>query len=375
MGFNHLILDSIEDKKHSLILGKPIGEINHDIIEQSKSIVIRKYQGQFFPLKMLCNYEIESYAANNTSARIVKLPKNINAELCKIWGALAADGHITTKSKAEYIIQITDCDLGAINAFQQWFENCFGIKPQIYRYKKCNAWRICVSNKIVGRYLVKILGFPTNKKSNTIRAPDFLDDEIKKKSFLIGVLTFDAGVNLSDSIEFSVKNEGLLKDVVFFLKELNIKFTCRGKADKNGFWRLHTWNLTKEELIRWSELFEKGSEKYQKIIDIVCGYKKEPTCLSEAIMVLDKTFPKKNASLTSLKEIFCYIKEHKVVCINELCESLKIEKETTIKYRKILKRCNIIKEEAIKNKKSKIRIIYNDIISSWIIPWRVEYGN
>ncbi|MFA5888182.1 MAG: hypothetical protein WC852_05740, partial [Candidatus Nanoarchaeia archaeon] len=364
MDFNHLILDSIEDKKHSLILGKPIGEINPEIIEQSKGIVIRKYRGQFFPLRMLCNYEIESYAANNTAARIVKLPKNIDADLCKIWGALTADGHITTKSKAEYIIQITECDLKAINAFQQWFENCFGIKPNVYRYKKCNAWRICVSNKIVGRYLVKILGFPTNKKSNTIRAPDFLDNEIKKKSFLIGVLTFDAGVNLSDSIEFSVKNEGLLKDVVFLLKELNIKFTYNGKADKNGFWRLHTWNLTREELKKWSELFENGSEKHQKILDILYGYKKEPNCLSEAIFALDKTFPKKNASITSLKDIFNYIKEHKIVCINELCESLKIEKETTIKYRKILKRCNIIKEEAIKDKNSKIRIVYNNTISS-----------
>ena len=52
---------------------------------------------------------------------------------------------------------------------------------------------------------------------------------------------------------------------------------------------------------------------------------------------------------------------------------MNICKDTTIKYREILKKCNIIKEERITEGKSRIRITFNHDFSSWKIPWRNHY--
>ncbi|MBI5061255.1 MAG: hypothetical protein HZB67_02995 [Candidatus Aenigmarchaeota archaeon] len=371
-----LKLHKKSDKKFSLILAKPKNrtDISDETWNISKKIVVKKFSDGFLPLYLLDSYKnvaLEKLTVNNPSAKPVNAITTLSNELCKILGALCADGHISTKSKPEYLIQIVDADFEALNAFDKWIEKVFGISYKIKKEYSTNSWRIDINNKVIARYFVHIFKFPTGRKSHFIQMPE----EIKKsnlsnqKAFLTGIMTFDGAVNLNKNIELITRSRRLHDDVITVLDKLKMNYK-NGCRDKNGFWRFHIHKPTKTELRKWLSLFENRTEKRKKIFENINGFNKIPNSEEDVIRTFNKIFPRKNRSLTSLVEFYSCVKELKMASINEIAEKLSVDPDTIRKYRAILKDCGIIYERNINNDNSKIEVIFNDNIDSWKIPKR-----
>jgi hypothetical protein len=367
------------DRKFSLILAKPKNkaDVPKNLWEKSKRIVVNRFREEYVPLYLLNSYKIkiDKLVVNNTYGRPIKFVTELTEDFAKIIGAICSDGHITTKSKADYIIQLVDSDKTAVIAFQKWIENIFGRKYTVNKDYTSNSWRIDINNKIIGRYLVDVIGLPTNKKSDTVRSPKVIMRSTSdiQKAFCVGALTFDGGIDISGNIEFLTRSKQFYLDIVRILKRLNIDAYYKKTSDKNGFWRFHLCRSS-PEYKKWLQLFEKGTEKWEKIKENVNGFKKIPTSENEVLETFSRVFPSKNRSFVNISDFFNCLKKAGNCNIEELTKKLNIDKTTTNKYRKVLKDCNIIREEHIEGKKYKIEICFNKNIHEWRIPKRSYNG-
>lgn len=363
------------DKRFSLILAKPKNkaDIPDNIWEKSEKIVVNRFRREYVPLYLIksCDIKIDKLVVNNTCGRPINYVMELTEDFAKIIGAICADGHITTKSKPEYIVQLSDFDKTAVLAFQRWVENTFGKTHRVKKEYTANSWRIDISSKIIGRYLVDIIGLPTGKKSGTIEAPKVVMENNPniQKAFVIGALTFDGGIDITGNIEFLTCSEHFYKDIVKILENLGVGAHFRETSDQNGFWRFHV-RRSHPEYVNWLQFFENGTEKWEKIRENVNGFKKIPISGNEVLEIFDKIFPSKNRNLVSISDFFDYVKKVGICSIYELAEKLNIDKSTTNKYRKVLKDCNIVREKWVKGKKYKIEISFNENISEWKVSKR-----
>lgn len=236
---NKLHRDS--DKRLSLILAKPKNkaDVLNSVWKKSEMIVVNRFRNEYIPLYFVNsgNINIEKLVVNNTCGRPINCVTELTEDFAKIIGAMCADGHITTKSNADYIIQLTDYDELAVLAFQKWIENVFGKKYKVKKDRKTNSWRININSKTIGRYLVDIIVFPTGKKSCTIRAPRIImEGKLNiQKAFVLGALTFDGGVNITGNIEFLTRSENFYNDMVNIFQNSGIDAHFRETMDKKRF--------------------------------------------------------------------------------------------------------------------------------------------
>jgi len=363
------------DKRFSIILARPVNkkDIPDELWRKTESIKVNRFRKECIPFYLTDweNIKIDKFVVNNTCAIPINFITNMTEEFSKIIGALCADGHITTKSKADYIIQLADGDRTAVFAFQRWIKNTFGIEYKVKKDYTTNCWRIDINNKIIGRYLVDIIGFPTGKKSATIRIPKIIKESNAKvqKAFIIGVMTFDGGVNVNGNIEFLIRSKQFYCDIVKILKNLDMNAHYKETRDKNGFWRFHVCR-SDQEYNKWLHFFENGTEKWEKINDNIHGFKRIPSSENEALEVFGQVFPPKSGNIVSLSDFFKYIKNVGNCSIEYLAGNLNIDKTTTNKYRRILRDCNIIHEKGVIGRKHKIEIIFNRKINKWRVPKR-----
>jgi len=103
--------------------------------------------------------------------RICKAVKFVGHDLAKIAGAHAADGCLKYREtirdgrkipRYEFIIR--DEYFSNLKAFTRWMESTFGMGVKIRKEKRHKGWFIYISNKILFRYLNRILHFPFGKK-------------------------------------------------------------------------------------------------------------------------------------------------------------------------------------------------------------------
>jgi hypothetical protein len=209
-----------------------------------------------------------------------------------------------------------------------------------------------------------------------------------RKAFAVGALTFEAGVGMKSQVEFCVASKNFYTDICEILAESEVKFH---KMDKqNGtYWRFWSNSLTKEQTIKWMELFEPETEKWFKLYESVNGYQGTAKSTEEAITAFDRVYAHKQSSKVSMKNILPAIKNLGKTYRYELANYL--AKETGIEsfggkwahglkhYLDILKKANIIKVERGQFGKKKsfgtiIREVYifNPDVLTWKVPLRTQ---
>jgi len=389
-GFELFDLTKLCDDKKNRDWGLILVHSKKYCTEDKRVLTPHKSKG-FFPLSRLKKMKnkqkyriiknIDRGVVNNSCGVIVKLPRKLSINLCKIAGALCADGHISRSKKLNkcgYIIELDDKDKNAVEKFGGWTFGEFGYRVKIAKYES-NAWSINFGNKIIGRFLHKILGLQIGEKSAKVTIPKIIKRAGKKyvRAFWLGVLTFDGGVDLSGAIELLVRSKPMIKSFSQFAKSEGLSITTHNSPDKNGFWRIHISKPSEKDLKKWIKLFEKDSRAWKRVYYMLGEFDGKTTTEETAVKSLYELYPAHNVSKTSIINVFYKIKELKRATNNEIAFSLGIDSDTLRKYRNLLNKANIIRVMEIKKVGSsghKMIIEYNEDIQTWKIPRLILNG-
>jgi len=322
------------------------------------------------------------YLASNTCNRVpIKAPKHLTINICKIAGAHAADGTLAKDG----LFRITDYYYNNLKAFQKWIKREFGLNYDI-KIMKDSSQEFCIEfrNKVFSRYLSKLLGFNVGCKQYTVREPKIIKsaDMNMRKSFLLGLMTFEAGIGIKRVVQLSVANKDLRDDVSDVLNLLNIQHYVQPKPSKN-IWRLMSKELTRITVEEWLDTIEKNTEKWKLLFYIKNGFPRKVSSYSEAKILLDRAYPKKGKTCVSqiLDIIREYSGSHRYKISEEICRRNNLQSfggkwsHSLHDYLEILKRTRMIKVEKKRFGKKKsfgtiVREIYtyDEKVENWRLP-------
>lgn len=333
-----------------------------------------------FQLKIAQN--IEWLKVNSASSKPVKAVKSISEELAKILGAFMADGSLSVQVVVEdkekerlsnveellkqlgisfssgnsstrgkgylafqqtkvahkvmqeitksnlllqhhYNIELTEEYRDSVEAFNQWIENIFNIKPTSFGKKK-NAWRAIYSNKILARYLTNYFEVIPGPKTFTAFEPKIIKESPHRirLMFARGVLMFDGCVNKAGKIIFSSKSKFLYESINNIWKRDKIDFG--GSQNKRKEWVLFTTSHNKKkELFKY---FEIGTQKH-KLLGWINGDKSNLPII------------KVNAKHLSAEKLI------KVIQTVKICDMDFLEKTLSRRYSTVKWYLNILKNQ------------------------------
>jgi hypothetical protein len=367
-----------DTKKTGLILGRSKTTQFEDsrTIEPFKSL-------DFFPLDRLISIghikkgkisdNLDEFAVNNSSGIIIKLPKRLTTNLCKLAGALCADGYIHESyraNKCQYIIELDDKDEVAVHKFSDWFFSEFGYHLKVKKDSRYDMWSIDVGNKIIGRFLCRIIGLQSGKKSSTVRQPLIIEraDLRFQRAFWTGFLTFDGATNISGTIELLSRSRYIIRSFEKFLKKEGLTVRTHTDSDKNGYWRIHASKPSRPQLGKWLRLFEKDTRAWKRVFYSFHDYERKALDIHDAIKTFSYLYPPSSSSKTSLVQVLLSIANLRSVSNSKLAESLQIDRDTVRKYRKILSKAKIIKVTKPIRRGQEMTIHFQDNPKEWMLP-------
>jgi len=271
------------------------------------------------------NQAAEFLKLNNPISQPVKAIKNLDITLCKIMGAFAADGNLYLQIKAasfdnkkikeiandilnendikykvffdrtrrcyffrtsdqgiiekikskrfprniwvsfSYKVTLREQYRESVEIFSGWIESTFGIKLKARKSKGENEWFIVFTNKIIGRYLKNMFGFPAGKKARTVDEPLIIKkgDYECRKAFALGVMTFDGSVSLESRLRLMVKSKRLRDSIAdIFAKEFGKSNLIIGLTKREEYYVQTRKNLP---IKRMMEFIDAGTKKYKRL--------------------------------------------------------------------------------------------------------------
>lgn len=264
-----------------------------------------------------------------------KAVKELTINLCKIAGAHAADGTLY-----DSYIAITDYHQSNILALINWFED-FGYTPKLMQVGE-NEYGVKFHSRIISRYLTKFFDFPSGCKQYTVEEPEIIRNASLefRKAFVLGALTFEAGVGMKTQVELCVSSKGFWDSIAEILTELNIPYKYM-KKQSSSYWRLWSNSLSKEEALKWIELFEPYTEKWFKLNDYINGFSKKVNSFEEAVLILKDIL----LAFKDLKQTYRYELADYLAKKNNLDSYGGTWAHSLKHYLDILKRANIISVE------------------------------
>jgi len=263
--------------------------------------------------------KIEYLKVNAVKAKPIRAVKTLSITLCKILGSHAADGNLYArigfnsfdkkslesildneqrrqiyktkrgayrykvaykeaikilkqklpkdiKTWQEYNIDLTDQYKNAVLVYSNWIEKTFGLKLQVKKYPKKDAWRINFSNKIIARYFANFFQFPIGEKTEIVNEPSLISiaGNRYRLAFLQGVMLFDGGVDKSGCVSLISKSKNLINSANEILNNNDIhpRFYFDAKRDRQSL------NFRKIQSKNSLYLFESNTEKWQRLRDI-----------------------------------------------------------------------------------------------------------
>lgn len=324
------------------------------------------------------------FMKNNHSPDIKLIaPKKVTENLCKVAGAHAADGtmHLGDSVSASAYISIVDRNKENIEAYASWILNEFGLRINVRKsaYSK-DMWHASFHNKIIGRYLNKVFGFPSGSKVYTVDEPEIIKQAGYKyrKAFAIGFLSFEGGVGVKKQVELMVASKAIRDSVCDILRHEGLDVRIKDKVGTNGYWRLWSKKLGCEEAMRWMEFFEPRTEKWFKLYEYCHGFQGNVDSFEDANKSFNSVFPKTGKA--SVATVLNIIKERNQIHRYALQDAIGMKSKwahSVSHYLHILADANAIKTErqAFGKKKSFGTVvrevyIYNPDIIKWKVPYR-----
>lgn len=184
--------------------------------------------------KLKCILPNQKFSIKRTSTNKFRVVFTIAPETKDVFKILKNSESIIVWNKPQ--INITDQDLNALRLLKNNLTKCFGIDVKIRRVNGKNAWKISFENKVIMRFFTKFLKIPIGDKTNCACEPEIIrKSDIKfRMAFVKGVMTFDGSVNKVDATELLVKSKTLRDNVEEIVLQMGFKVSKTGTPDKKG---------------------------------------------------------------------------------------------------------------------------------------------
>jgi len=232
-----------------------------------------------------------SSGTGNTYIR-VKAPKFLTENLCKIVGAIIADGNLYLgKNKRKWQIKIGDQYRDNLELFSEWLNQEFGIKLKVKKDKKQQMFYIDFSNKIIFKYLTNIFGIKNGNKSSVVTIPKIIKESTFNYhvAFAVGLCMFDGGIGFGRcNFSLNTKSKCLIEEFNKILDRLNINYSYKEKPNSaNGLYQTFVWckNDLKKIL---NYLIEPNTTKWKQLNILLNGFK---TCNYKNLELIDVLYP------------------------------------------------------------------------------------
>jgi transcriptional regulator with XRE-family HTH domain len=178
-------------------------------------------------------FEIQDHieeVSHSTGRLVIKTycPKFLSINLCKICGAIVADGNLQLSRNSigcSYVIRAYDQYKDNIDTLCALIYSEFRVKVQPKFDKKENYWFIKFGNKVIFRYLNKIFDIPIGDKSSIVRMPKIIKDShiSYQIAFVSGFMMFDGGVHFNQArFSLGTKSKMLYEDIKQVLESLKL---------------------------------------------------------------------------------------------------------------------------------------------------------
>lgn len=184
--------------------------------------------------KLKCILPNQKFSIKRTSTNKFRVVFTIAPETKDVFKILKNSESIIVWNKPQ--INITDQDLNALRLLKNNLTKCFGIDVKIRRVNGKNAWKISFENKVIMRFFTKFLKIPIGDKTNCACEPEIIrKSDIKfRMAFVKGVMTFDGSVNKVGATELLVKSKTLRDNVEEIVLQMGFKVSKTGTPDKKG---------------------------------------------------------------------------------------------------------------------------------------------
>lgn len=293
-------------------------------------------------IKQMLQSKFERLSCGSKKEDEVKATKYLDETLAKIAGAHMADGHLLkfkTSRGVSYRVIVIDMYKSNLEALINWIKDVFSIKAEIVRAES-DAWRVTIRNKIIGRYLEVLLGFPCSKKTffSIPRIIKVSDKDIKE-AFTLGFMTFDGCVETDKTVSLGIACERLRNELAEILEKAGLTIK---KQKKKEFFHIKTSVLSKEGLKQWQTFFEPKTEKWYKLNDMIYGFKEKAGSLDKAITIISKTYDGTATNKVNLRKIILKLRELGICDKYILANELKISVSTLYRYIHLLESAKII---------------------------------
>lgn len=223
-------------------------------------------------LDLQSRIDILSYGAGNTH-KIVKFPHSLTENLCKIAGAIVADGYLgcqisKTNNRQRYVITVDDQYKDNMKKFCKWIYEEFRLKLKLKYNEPNNYWRVDFCDKIVHRVLNRIFAIPSGRKDFKIELPPIIENNFAfTMAFLKGYMLFECGVGIKKLYwNISTKSTRMFEFLNLFLKQQGIEpDSAKDYRDITCTYEIRIWNKEKmkqifdlfgeSESIKWARLY------------------------------------------------------------------------------------------------------------------------
>src|SRR5439155_13885058 len=264
--------------------------------------------------------------------------------------------HLEKNAKGNgYLIELSDFYETNVKLFCHWLQKVFGIKANYKRHRSGNYFETRFKNKIVFRYLSRILGIPIGKKSKFIKMPEIIKNSglNYKKAFVTAALLFDGGVIFkSGYYQFSSKSLSLIKDVENVLIECGIKPDHVDRLpDKNEVYRLLIRNKDKLKKVL-TNFLPPNSTKYSQLNLHINGFE-EVKDLNEVMKTLNELYPRFGKSLI-FSDIINLISDGELFVADDLVKKLGKSKQVIKKSLNKLEKWNVLSSNKSKGRINKV---------------------
>lgn len=340
-GSLNLAID-IEAKKKKLLI-----EIKHNLQEGFPKLRISK----IWKKRNKNKYGIYFYPAYQTRRKILEYLNKYNVGF-----------------NTSYKIELVDSEKNSVEYLRKLIADLFGYEIKI-KTGEGNWYYVLFSNKIIGRYLKNIFGFPIGKKSDIVDAPELIKEApfLIQKAFVRGLMQFDGSVKRKGTIAFSTNSRKLLDFFLGVLKEDRLQGTIWKRKARN-----QELGFESAPAKQWLTYFIRRTKKYKRLYEYLYGFKKEPKIIKEAIEILHKAFPPNNRSILTFPELIKKISKFEKFTNYQISDKLTVNYRTLLFMLRILENANVVKVDRVKMferfKKKSDTITFNSNIKEWRIP-------
>ena len=149
--------------------------------------------------------------------------------------------------------------------------------------------------------MIKFLGFPLGKKCEICRVPKLILNAKSsyKRAFALGVLTFDGSVDCRGAVGLGMKSKDIVTNVYKIITEETITLRPLKYSKKKGQYCFRS-GYRDPRLLNY---FEKGTEKWYRLNELVYGFQGKVDCISSAKIAFDKCYSEVARSKISFTKI------------------------------------------------------------------------